>query len=46
MDVGGCFGPSCGANFKRQAIDQAMGCKVSAKVKEDYDKCECRPELV
>ncbi|KAK0614679.1 hypothetical protein B0T14DRAFT_499895 [Immersiella caudata] len=38
MDATNCFGPSCGRDFKRQTIDQALSCRVSAKVKEDYDQ--------
>lgn len=41
MDAKGCFGPSCGKNFKAQTIDQAFKCSVGAKVKEDYDQCKC-----
>jgi hypothetical protein len=39
MDARGCFGPSCGTNFKAQTIEQAFKCSVDAKVKENYDQC-------
>jgi len=40
MDASNCFGPTCGKDFKRQTIDQALACKVGAKVKENYDQCK------